>query len=332
MSEKNKARLAMLKTLPSKDTQPTELVKSQAPTEPRASGVGRRSLLANQDNPLGRVASGKQRVVQTFLHDPAKVKLWDGHNRDYERLSESRCRDLIDSFKRVGKQEFPAIVRKREQGDEYDYELICGARRHWTSSYLGWDLLVEVRELSDRQAFILQDIENRDREDISDYERAQDYLAALPKYFDNKQAHMAKFLEIDKSNFGKLLDLTKLPPVVVSSYADIRDLKTHHGSTIKQLLAEASSKRRVLERAKELSENPVAGKQVIAELKKAAQGKPLVRRSRPKQFGSLALVRESANGKLAIDCQLPVELDAPAIEELKGDFEKLLTTLLKSPA
>ena len=331
MSQKNKDRLAMLKTPAAGLAEKTVQEHSPPPAAARPSGV-RRSLLATQDNPLGRMASGKQRVVQTFLHDPASVRLWDGHNRDYERLSENRCRDLIDSFKRVGKQEFPAIVRKCEQGEKFEYELICGARRHWTATYLGWELLVEVRELTDRQAFILQDIENRDREDISDFERAQDYLTALPKYFENKQSHMAKFLEIDKSNFGKLLELNKVPSIVVSAYADIRELKTHHGSVIRQIMDDPAAKRRVLDRAKELSEKPVSGKQVIAELKKAAQGKPLVRRSRPRQFGSLALVRESANGKLAIDCQLPTELDAAAIKDLKQDFDKLLTTLLKTPA
>lgn len=329
MSQKNKDRLAMLKTPAAIATKDPVQEQPKASSITRPNGVGRRSLLATQDNPLGRMASGKQRVVQTFLEDPKRVRLWDGHNRDYERLSENRCQDLIDSFKRVGKQEFPAIVRKREQSDEY--ELICGARRHWTASYLGWELLVEVRELTDRQAFILQDIENRDREDVSDFERAQDYLTALPKYFENNQSRMAKFLEIDKSNFGKLLELTKVPQAIVSAYADIRELKTHHGSVIKQLLDETAGKRRVLDRAVELSENPVSGKQVIAELKKAALGKPLVRRSRPRQFGNLALLRESASGKIAIDCQLPVELDAAAIEDLKQDFDKLLKTLIRTP-
>jgi hypothetical protein len=61
-----------------------------------------------------------------------------------------------------------------------EYEVICGARRHWTvawlraNNYRQFRFLVEVRELSDEEAFRLSDIENRDREDISDYERAID--------------------------------------------------------------------------------------------------------------------------------------------------------------
>ena len=63
-------------------------------------------------------------------------------------------------------------------------EVICGARRHWTitwlraNNYPRFRYLIEERELTDEEAFRLADIENRDREDISDYERAVDYVEA----------------------------------------------------------------------------------------------------------------------------------------------------------
>lgn len=331
MSQKNKDRLALLKAGDPAPAADLPRPPRKPLTAARAGAVQRNSLLANQDNPLGRIASGKQRAVQTLMHAPGRIRPWEGHNRDYERLSENRCRDLIDGFKRAGKQEFPAIVRKLDGDTDHDYELICGARRHWTASHLGWDLLIEVRELTDKQAFILQDIENRDREDISDYERAHDYLAALPLYFEDNQSAMANFLEIDKSNFAKLLELTRLPKDIVAAYADIRELKTHHGTVIKQLQLDNAAAKRIMQRAKELAQEPVSGKQVIAELKKAATGKPLVRRSRPKQFGNLTLLKTSATGKLALDCQLPPELDEAAIRSLRSDFDTLLKTLAKTP-
>jgi ParB family chromosome partitioning protein len=335
MSQKVKQRLAMLnqgaapRPLPPADeVRPTSAATVVAPEAGSASPLSpRRKPLANRENTLGRIATGKQRMVQTLLHPPARIRMWEGHNRDYARLSEARCKDLIEGFRRAGRQEFPAIVRKLDNDDSYDYELICGARRHWTATFLEWELLVEVRELSDRAAFILQDIENRDREDISDYERAQDYMNALPLYFENNQSQMAKFLEIDKSNFGKLLELTKLPEPIVAAYEDIRELKTHHGTAYRQLLADKAAGKRVLERAKSLATEPVSGKVVMAELRKAAEGKPLQRRNQSRQFGAMTLVRKSAEGKLAIDCQLPDELNEAAIQALQADFKKMLTQL-----
>ncbi len=332
MSQKTKDRLARLNIGGlGQSAEPAPPAVAEPEVSRRQTSAARRSPLVNRENALGRVTSGKQRVVHIQMHDTARIRMWHGHNRDYDSLSESRCRDLIESFKRVGRQEFPAIVRRISDSRDHDFELICGARRHWTASFLGWDLLVEVRDLNDKQAFILQDIENRDREDISDYERALDYRAALPLYFDNNQSQMAQFLEIDKSNFGKLLELTGLPKAIVSAYADMRELKTHHGTIYRQLLADNSAKKRVLERAQAITEEPLAGKQVMVELKKAAAGKPLDRRSRPKKFGSLTLVRESATGKLAIDCQLPKELNADTLKVVREDFESLLKSLAASP-
>src|SRR3546814_19225205 len=75
----------------------------------------------------------------------------------------------------------PAIVRRVRGEPDYDFEVICGARRHWSISWLrshnypDFRFLVDIRELSDEEAFRIADIENRAREDLSDLERARDY-------------------------------------------------------------------------------------------------------------------------------------------------------------
>lgn len=238
---------------------------SSEPTPPTPS-----SSLLSRGNALNKLAAGKVRPTQVLLHDPKRVRIWDQHNRFYDLLSPSRCADLIEGFKRTGSQEFPAIVRRVEDDPDHDYELICGARRRWTADYLSWQLLIEVRELNDRQAFILQDLENRDREDISDYERAVDYANALPVYFGGNRSDMARFLEIDKSNFTKLIELASLPEPVVKAYDDLRDLKVHHGTQIRRWLGDGATKRRVVDKAKTLTGQALSGKAVLAALKQAA--------------------------------------------------------------
>ena len=251
----------------------TESTNDKATEPPK--GQGRASAathLFSTDRALKNLSStAKRKEVVLYQVPPARVRLWEEHNRRYDLLDDKRCADLIDSFKRTGRQEFAAVVRPVNDDPQHDYELICGARRHWTTSYLGWDLLVEVRALDDRQAFTLQDIENRDREDISDYERAVDYKNALPKYFDNNRASMSKFLEIDRGNLSRLLDLADLPPPLVDVYHDVRELKVHHGSVYKKLLSgDPKVKRRVIERAKQISKDNLPGKRILTELKRAA--------------------------------------------------------------
>ena len=223
--------------------------------------------LEKRNDVLTILASSDREEITRYRVPPSDVRIWSDHNRFYDQLDEHKCKDLIEGFKRTGRQEFPAIVRRVEEGSG-KFELVCGTRRHWTAAFLGWDLLIEVRDLTDEQAFILQDLENRDREDISDYERALSYKKALGLYFDGNKARMAKRLEIEAANFNRLLDLCDLPIEIVQAYADIRDLKVHHGMVYKKLLANQPEANLLLKRAKALRGTNLGGKQVFARLTK----------------------------------------------------------------
>ena len=173
------------------------------------------------------IMSGSKVKTPRLLVEPSQCKIWDKHNRSYELLNETRCKDLIGQFKETGKQEFPGIVRLVEGGGDIKYEIICGARRFWTSQYLGWKYFVEIRDLSDEEAFRLSDIENRAREDISDYERALDYKNALTHYYQN-QIQMASRLEVSPSWLSRYLDIADLPEEIVKAYRDITEIKVMH--------------------------------------------------------------------------------------------------------
>lgn len=202
--------------------------------------TGRRDTLSNRSNSLAKIASGE--MVNKTLHwvDPARCKMWDHHNRRYELLNESRCDDLIVGIQAQGKQEFPAIVRNLKGDPSFDYEVICGARRHWAVSHLrskhyDFKFLIEIRDLDDEEAFRLSDIENRDREDISDYERAEDYHQALEKYY-GSLSQMAKRLEVRVDWLSRYLDLVLLPQEVVELYPDVTQIRTRHARGLKPYL------------------------------------------------------------------------------------------------
>ena len=122
-------------------------------------------------NALAETASREEKTL--LWVDPEDCVMWEGHNRAYRLLTEENCRDLIDSMRAQGRQEFPAIVRKRAEGAPY--EVICGARRHFAvtwlraNNYPQFRYLIEVRDLTDEEAFRLADLENRDRADLSDF-------------------------------------------------------------------------------------------------------------------------------------------------------------------
>lgn len=239
-----------------------------------------------RSNALSDVGEREEKVLRWV--DPAQCVMWTRHNREYNLLNEDNCRDLIDSIKSQGQQEFPAIVRRLQDRREAEYEVICGARRHYAISWLRannypqFRYLVEVRDLTDEEAFRLADIENRDREDISDFERARDYAAALDQYYGGRQKAMAARLEVSEGWLSRYLALARLPEVVISAYPTIRDIKELHARALKPLLADPKLAPAIIETARALSEKQAAARagqgalleaaHVLASLKSAAAG------------------------------------------------------------
>ncbi|MYE81011.1 MAG: ParB/RepB/Spo0J family partition protein [Gammaproteobacteria bacterium] len=249
---------------------------SRAPRE-RARNVG---LLEQRDNELSELTSG---TIEDRVHrwvDPACCRMWPRHNRRYDLLTQARCQDLIDGFRAQGRQEFPAVVRKLDGDPQHQYEVVCGARRHWTvtwlraNNYPEFRFLIEVRELTDEQAFRLSDIENRDNLDLSDYERAVDYKDALGRYY-SSQKEMAGRLEVSEAWLSRYLDLAALPDEIVQAFGDVTELRVKHGRDLKPYLRDRQARERMVDRARGLAaedgaRQPLAGAQVVRELLAAA--------------------------------------------------------------
>jgi ParB family chromosome partitioning protein len=240
---------------------------SSADVSPRASRLGN-GAFSGRSNRLAELAAGAVVSRTHELVDPARCRMWRGHNRDYAALSEERCRDLIESLKAQGKQEVPALVRRVRDDPNCEFEVVCGARRHWSVSWLrahnypDFRFLIEVRELTDEEAFRLSDLENRAREDISDFERARDYLRALDQYYDGRQNLMADRINVTTSWLSRYLDLARLPAEIMAAFVSVHDLGIRHATLIKPLLKPEDRKRRVFSEAGRIAAARVAGEAV----------------------------------------------------------------------
>ena len=148
----------------------------------------------------------------TIRLKPAECSIWPGNARDYEQLTEPRLRSLIESIQAENGNRIPVVVRRKQQG-ELQYELIIGTRRHWAVAWLNAnhypdiELVAIIEDLDDEAAFRLADIENREREDISDLERGLNYKAAVDTYYDGLQARLAERVKISKSTLARYIGL-----------------------------------------------------------------------------------------------------------------------------
>lgn len=265
----------------------------QAPA-PRRPGIGA-SVLAGRESRLAELATGSVVARTHELVDPARCRMWAGHNREYGLLNEERCADLIESIKAQGKQEIPAIVRRVKDDPNFDFEVICGARRHWAISWLrahnypDFRFLVDIRSITDEEAFRLADLENRARDDLTDLERARDYLRALDAYYDGRQKVMAERINVTESWLSRYLDLARLPVELMGAFAVPQDLRIKHITAIKPLLKPEDRRQRVFAEAAQIADRqadravPMPVPEVIRALALAAD--PPRRSGAPKKSG-----------------------------------------------
>ena len=149
--------------------------------------------------------------------NPFRACMWSLHDRNAGHVNEETCKAEIESFARHG-QLVPALGRMLRGDPDHDVELIYGARRLFVARHLNVPLLVEMREISDRDALIAMDIENRQRTDISPYERAVSYARWLRTGHFGSQDDIARALRISGSQVSRLLRLAKLPSVILNAF------------------------------------------------------------------------------------------------------------------
>ncbi|WP_288806472.1 ParB/RepB/Spo0J family partition protein [uncultured Novosphingobium sp.] len=216
---------------------------------------------------------------------PSECSIWPGNARDYAMLSEVRVRSLIDSLQAENGNRIPVVVRRSPKGAEHPYELITGTRRHWAVSWLNAnhypdiELVAIIEDIDDEAAFRLADIENREREDISDLERGLNYKAAVDAYYDGVQAKMADRVKLSKSSLARYIGLTEIPQSIVSAFNSPMDLHVRYGDKLLPLVRNPASLAKMEEAAVHIAneqsfrqsgdEEPIAGAEVVARLVKA---------------------------------------------------------------
>ena len=173
---------------------------------------------------------------------PADCTVWDGNPRDQPGLNPDSCRSLIESIATEGGNRIPVLVRANEPGAEQPYQLLVGSRRRFAVDWLNHNGRPELRltallvDLSDEEAFRLADIENRERADICELDRARSYQAAVDRFYGGVQSRMAEALGLSNSQLSRLLALAQLPQQVVDAFATRDELRVRYSELLTPLL------------------------------------------------------------------------------------------------
>jgi ParB-like chromosome segregation protein Spo0J len=131
--------------------------------------------------------------------------------------------------------------------------LIYGARRLFVATVLNCELLVNLRTISDREAVIEMDVENRTRKDISPYERGLSYKKYIREGYFRSQSELSKALGVSQARVSRLLRFADLPSVVVSAFSSPLDIRESWAVTLADRLSDPSSRQRITEAARRLA-------------------------------------------------------------------------------
>jgi ParB family chromosome partitioning protein len=187
------------------------------------------------------------------LVDPFRCRMWHLHDRLEESITEATCRVEIESFSRHG-QLIPVLGRAVRGDPDYDIELIYGARRLFAARHINTPLAVELDEgLSDKDAIIAMDIENRQRVDISPYERGLSYIRWLRGGYFESQDEIARALNSSASQISRLLKLARLPSVLVDAFATPADIREGWGLDLAEALGDPGRKAATIQRARAIA-------------------------------------------------------------------------------
>jgi ParB family chromosome partitioning protein len=180
---------------------------------------------------------------------PHRCRIWIGHDRLEEYIDEQSCQSEIQSFVSHG-QMSAVLGRPLKDDPSFDVELIFGARRLFVARALNVLLDVELRDLTDREAAIHLDIENRHRREVSPYERGMCYMRWLRSGLFSSQEELAQSLKASPSHVSRLLAVAKLPSVIVSAFPSPLEIREMWGVALLSAFGDMKRRRALLERAR----------------------------------------------------------------------------------
>ena len=124
-----------------------------------------------------------------------------------QEVSEKELKELTQSIKDKGFIQ-PIVVREVAGGN---YEVVAGERRYQAAKSLGLkEIPTIIKELDDKNAFILAIVENLQRQDLNPIEEAHAFKRLIEE-FEFSLEDVAQFVGKDKTTVVNTLRLLKLP-------------------------------------------------------------------------------------------------------------------------
>ena len=204
------------------------LAEAEASAAAATSLIGMSATAAVAPPAVGRSA---QRFFPTkgFGRVPATVcKPWRFADRPSDEFSHTA--GLAKSME-INGQVQPVLVRLCHDPANVDirYEVIAGVARWRSALASSGELDIQIRELTDAQAYRAMVAENEDRQNLSDYARAKRFALALDAGLVANKSELSEMARMSASQLSYFLGFASLPNTVVAAASDIKAMSVRTG-------------------------------------------------------------------------------------------------------
>ena len=206
-------------------------------------------------------------TVVEFL-DPKRVKPSRFANRHELSFAGTEFEGLKAEIQAAGRNVQPIKVRRVGQGDgdQDEYEIAFGHRRHRACLELGLPVAAIIEVLTDAQLFTEMERENRERQDLSPWEQGVMYKRAIDDGLFPSLRKLASSIGAQVGNVSTAIQLASLPSEVIDAFPSPLSLQFRWGTALKGAIDKRPDD--VLGQARELAAlNPkLPAKEVLARL------------------------------------------------------------------
>jgi ParB family transcriptional regulator, chromosome partitioning protein len=199
-----------------------------------------------------RSPGGRKQVLSV---DPFRCRMWAHHERLEDHITEETCRAEVDSHHKYG-QLIPVLGRPLKNDPWHEVELIYGARRLFVAKHLNTPLLVELRELTDKEAVVAMELENHHRQAPSPYERGLCFSKWLQSGLFESLEDIARAVNISKSQVSRYLKMARLPSVVVAAFGSPTEICETWGLDLMSVWEDPERQRALARRARAINAGP----------------------------------------------------------------------------
>lgn len=217
-------------------------------------------------------------LPQEFIYLPLD-KLKPARYQPRQEADEVELQELTRSIKEKGVIQ-PIVARKTAGGQ---YEVVAGERRYKAAKLLGLKKIPTViKEIDDKEAFVLAIIENLQRKDLNPIEEAQAFRRLVDEFAFSLE-DVAQFTGKDKTTVVNALRLLKLPEKIKAALREGRITRTQARAILgvervqdqeklfQQILREGLSVREIEKKARLASRKKKKVDSFVVEIEEALQ-------------------------------------------------------------